>query len=195
VLYFSKLLGNNWEEFVENSQNYQSRLLKFAIEKYRQNKYKKLGGMFQFMFMDCWPSITWSVVGYDRKPKKGYHTLKQCYQPVLIGVNLGREDFIAGADRGGHPRPIIINPWVVNDRHHPLENCTYSVRITNGLTNFEVIQDNTFAIPMDDVLEQAPGINITAELQPGEYELELTLRENGKEISRNSYDIRIAVIP
>lgn len=48
---------------------------------------------------------------------------------------------------------------------------------------------------MDDVLEQAPGINITAELQPGEYELELTLRENGKEISRNSYDIRIAVIP
>ncbi len=188
-------LGNNWEEFVENSQNYQSQLLKFALEKYRQNKYKKLGGMFQFMFMDCWPSITWSVVGYDRKPKKGYHTLKQCYQPVLIGANLGREDFIVGADRGGHPRPIIINPWVVNDMHHALKSCTYSVRIKNVPTNIEEIQDNTFDIPMDGVLERAPGISISTEIKPGEYELVLTLRESGKEISQNSYDIRIAMIP
>ena len=188
-------LGDNWEAFVENSQNYQSRLLKFSIEKYRQNKYKALGGMFQFMFMDCWPSITWSIIGYDRKPKKGFHTLVQCYQPVLIGLNMYRETFVAGNAGGGFPHAIVINPWIVNDRHAALENCTFSVRIKNSQGSIEEVQDQTFTVPMDGVLEQAPGLKLSSELLPGEYQLELTLRANDKEISTNSYDIKVVEIP
>ncbi|HET8706001.1 MAG TPA: glycoside hydrolase family 2 TIM barrel-domain containing protein, partial [Pseudomonadales bacterium] len=162
--------GSNWEEFVENSQNYQSRLLKFSIELYRQNKYKKLGGMFQFMFMDCWPSITWSVVGYDRKPKKGYHTLKECYQPVLVGLNVDRNTILSGRDRGGHLRPIFITPWVVNDRHAAIENCTYSVCLRNDQQSIEARQEQAFTVPEDGVLENAPSLSISSELLPGDYE-------------------------
>jgi beta-mannosidase len=188
-------LGNNWEEFVENSQNYQSQLLKYAIELYRQNKYKALGGMFQFMFMDCWPSITWSVVGYDRQPKKGYHTLAQCYQPVLIGLNLGRATLMNETDLGGHPRPIVITPWVVNDVHKPLENCSYSVYLKNGERRIEAHQDQIFTVPIDGVLEHVPSLTISEALQEGQYQLELVLRSNDEVVSTNRYEIKIVSAP
>lgn len=185
------LLGNNWEEFVENSQNYQSELLKFSIENYRQNKYTKLGGMFQFMFMDCWPSITWSVMGYDRQPKKGYQTLVQCYQPVLIGVNLGRNTLMRGTDPASFPQPVIVIPWIVNDAHKTLENCSYSVCLKNDHYRLEVHQDQPFTVPMDSVLEHAPSLSISNDLPEGKYQLELVLRTNNDVVSTNSYEITV----
>jgi len=86
--------GPNIESFIENSQEYQARLLQFAIESYRRQKYNQVCGLFQFMFIDGWPSITWSVVDYYRKPKKGFYALKQAYQPILISIE-NREEKIA----------------------------------------------------------------------------------------------------
>ena len=77
-------MPSNWSEFVENSQRYQAELLKYAIEHYRRAKYTKIGSFFQFQFVDCWPSVTWSVVSYARKPKQGYYAIKETFQPVLI---------------------------------------------------------------------------------------------------------------
>src|SRR5205823_14426287 len=65
-------LGNSWQEFVSSSQQYQADLLKLALERFRRAKYQPVGSLFQFMFMDCWPSVTWSVVSYERRPKRGY---------------------------------------------------------------------------------------------------------------------------
>ena len=92
-------------------------------------------------------------MGYDRKPKKGYRTLQECYQPMLIGMNVEREAIFSGRDRSGHPRPIVIRPWVVSDRHAALENCTYSVCLRNDLQTVEAHQEQAFTIPMDGVLE------------------------------------------
>ncbi|MBI4926451.1 MAG: beta-galactosidase, partial [Anaerolineae bacterium] len=184
-------LGNNWVEFVENSQNYQSQLLKYAIELYRKNKYKALGGMFQFMFMDCWPSVTWSVIGYDRQPKKGYHTLVQVYQPVLIGVNLGRDVLMKEIDPVGFHLPIVVRPWVVNDRHEALENCTYSVCIKNGEFSALFHQERTFTVPSDGVLDQAPSLVISNDFPAGKYQVELVLRSNAEVLSTNQYDLTI----
>jgi beta-mannosidase len=76
-------MGKSIQEFVENSQKYQARLLKEYIQSFRLKKYKPMNGYFQFMFVDCWPSITWSVVDYFRKPKEGYEALKTVSQPLL----------------------------------------------------------------------------------------------------------------
>ncbi len=46
------------------------------------------------MFIDGWPSITWSVVDYYRIPKQGFYALKQAYQPVLISIE-NREEKVA----------------------------------------------------------------------------------------------------
>ena len=54
--------GKNISEFVENSQKYQADVLQTAVDFYRRKKNNGIAGIFQFMFIDCWPSITWSVV-------------------------------------------------------------------------------------------------------------------------------------
>ncbi|MDP9362663.1 MAG: beta-galactosidase [Chloroflexota bacterium] len=190
-------LGAGWSEFQRNSQTYQARLLKFAIERYRQAKYEALGGLFQFMFMDCWPSITWSVVGHDRVPKLGYRVLQQCFQPVLIGANLAREAVIVGTDRGGHPRPFVVTPWVVNDRHHALPGCDATIEIEGPGGRFEFKAGEPFDVPWDGVLKQAPSItcDLPSDLDPGDYVLTLALRQGNDVVSRNAYDVSIASIP
>ena len=189
--------GESWAEFQRTSQEYQARLLKFALERYRQAKYEALGGLFQFMFMDCWPSITWSVVGHDRVPKLGYRVLQECYQPVLIGANLAREAIIAGTDRGGHPRPFVVTPWIVNDRHDAFAGCRSAVAIEGPGGRFEFAADEAFDVPPDGVVKRAPAITcaVPSDLAPGDYRLILTLAQGEELLSRNTYDLSVASIP
>ncbi|MGH2561114.1 MAG: glycoside hydrolase family 2 protein [Thermomicrobiales bacterium] len=190
-------LGDSWEEFARNSQAYQAKLLKYAIERYRQAKYDKLGGLFQFMFMDCWPSITWSVVDADRTPKAGYRTLQQVFQPVLIGIDLPRDSLITTTDRGGHARPFVVAPWVVNDRHRALVGCSYEVEVEGPGGRFAFGADQPFDIAPDSVLRRAPAItcDLPGDLERGDYAVALALRQGGDVLSRNSYDLAVVPIP
>ncbi len=86
--------GESIEEFVKNSQEYQARLLRFAIGEYRKAKWKKITGIFQFMFMDCWEAITWAVVDHLRQPKLGYFALKESMTPVFIKIELNKYRFL-----------------------------------------------------------------------------------------------------
>lgn len=189
-------LGDSLEEFVANSQRYQADLLKFAIENYRRHKYTRIGGMFQFMFMDCWPSITWSVISYARVPKQGYHTLRQVYQPVLIGTTLGRTKILVGMDRGGHPRPLYVGCWVVNDRHEALEGCRYTVALEKDGAVVAQVEGCAPAIPADGVAT-LPRLEIDqAETLPaGRYELALALRRGDELLSRNRYPVELVKAP
>ncbi len=186
--------GNSWEEFVANSQQYQARLLKFAIEHYRQAKYTQLGGMFQFMFMESWPSITWAIVEYDRTPKAAYHTLQQVYQPVLIGVNFERERLLTSADLGSHARPLRLIPWVVNDRREPLAECIYQVWLEGESGVLPAQASPPFAVAADSVLAHAPLVEVKPP-PPGTYTLWLALLCAGEEISRNSYAVVFESLP
>ena len=193
-------LGQSWAEFVENSQTYQARLLKYALEHYRRAKYEALGGMFQFMFMDCWPSITWSVVGYNRVPKKGYHVLQQCYQPILIGLpqsGYAREKVQVGPPNlGSRRRPLWLLPWVVNDTHSLLENCTYSVSLKGAGTPLEFTCDEPFDIPPDSMALHAPGMTVPIpdDALPGEYQVVITLKQGQEILSVNSYPLELVVV-
>ncbi|MFN8465824.1 MAG: glycoside hydrolase family 2 TIM barrel-domain containing protein [Caldilineaceae bacterium] len=186
--------GDSWEEFAANSQAYQARLLKFAIEHYRQAKYTRLGGMFQFMFMDCWPSVTWAVVEYDRTPKQAYYTLQQVYQPVLIGANIERDRLLTSTDRGSHPRPLLLSPWVVNDRTAALAACTYHVQLDGPDGVVDAGTSAPFDVPADGVLARAPAVEIIPP-PPGRYSLRLTLLCDGQELSGNSYELTYETLP
>ena len=186
--------GDSWEEFVANSQAYQARLLKFAIEHYRQVKYTRLGGMFQFMFMDCWPSVTWAVVEYDRTPKQAYYTLQQVYQPVLIGANIERDHLLTSTDRGSHPRPLLLTPWVVNDRTAALAGCTYRVQLDGPNGVVDAGASVPFDVPADGVLPRAPAVEIIPP-PPGRYTLRLALLCDGQELSGNSYELTYETLP
>ncbi|HQY90336.1 glycoside hydrolase family 2 TIM barrel-domain containing protein [Caldilinea sp.] len=185
-------MGASLEEFVENSQRYQADLLKFAIERYRRHKYEKIGSLFQFMFMDCWPSITWSVLSYARAPKQGYHTLQQVYQPVLVGADIHREKVLIGVDRGSHPRPLQLPCWVVNDRHAALEACRLHVRL---LREDSVITQAALDIPgiaADSVTTLGlVTVELPEDLAAGACVLDLSVLHAGERISHNTYPVEL----
>lgn len=187
-------LGSSLEEFVANSQRYQAELLKFAIERYRRHKYTKIGSLFQFMFMDCWPSITWSVLSYDRVPKQGYYTLQQVYQPVLVGVDLYRErrKVLLGCDLGSHDRPFQVAWWVVNDRHEALTGCRLHVRLLRGDLSAVETEVDLQDIAADSVAVLGMvTLHLPPDLPLGAYDLELAVHQDESVISRNCYAVEI----
>jgi beta-mannosidase len=81
--------GRTTEEFVANSQRYQAQVTRYATEAFRRRKWAAqhpTTGIYQFMFVDDWPSITWAVVDYDRRTKPGYDALRTAMQPVLPSI-------------------------------------------------------------------------------------------------------------
>jgi len=83
-------MGESLEEFVERSQDYQARLIEFAVHAYRRAK-GKVVGYFQFMFVEPWEGITWAVLDVERVPKKGFFALKEASSPVLLSLVPYRE--------------------------------------------------------------------------------------------------------
>ena len=146
------------------------------------------------MFMDCWPSVTWSVVEYDRTPKQAYYTLQQVYQPVLIGANIERNRLLTNTDRGSHPRPLLLTPWVINDRAEELKRCTYRVQLDGPDGALDVDTSAPFDVPADGVLAHAPAVEIPPPL-PGRYTLRLALICDGRELSSNSYELTYETLP
>jgi len=185
-------LGASLEEFVANSQRYQADLLKFAIERYRVHKYTRIGCLFQFMFMDCWPSITWSVLSYARVPKQGYRALQQAYQPVLPVAEIRRNKVLLSCDLGSHDRPFQIACWLVNDDHAALEGYRLTVALRRDNAVPVTVVRNLPTIAADSVA--ALGVitlDLPADLALGAYELELTVHQQDNLRSRNAYVVEI----
>lgn len=113
--------GGSIEEFIENSQDYQASYLKTAIDFYRREKNRRITGIFQFMFIDCWPSITWSVVDFYSKIKKGYYSLQNAFQPVYVSVRLRQKKYL----KGGF---LNIDLWILNDLDKDFLNCSLEIK-------------------------------------------------------------------
>jgi len=112
--------GNNVKEYIENSQTYQADLLAEAIKNYRIKKYKPINGIFQFMFIDCWESITWSVVDYYGNKKKGYYTLQKYYSPFVMYVNKRQNEFMINSF-------LNVDVDIVNDLSRKYNNLELSL--------------------------------------------------------------------
>jgi beta-mannosidase len=153
-------LGKTLEEFIWNSQNYQAALLRFATEQYRRAKWTKVTGLYQFMFVDDWPSVTWSVVDYYRRPKRGYTTLSESMQPTLPSIEYA-------IDNPGAP----VTLWVVNDRFDAFPGARLKWKI-GGQEHSQ-----TLDVPADGVVK-ASVIGAGTAIAAGTDTLEVSL-ENG----------------
>ncbi len=161
-------LGNTLEEFIWNSQNYQAALLRFATEHYRRAKWTKVTGLYQFMFVDNWPSVTWSVVDYYRRPKRGYTTLAEAMQPTLPSIEYAIDD----------PRaPLTL--WVVNDRLEAFPGA----RLTWKIGGQE--HEQTLDVPADGVVK-ASIVGVGTAIAAGTDTLEVWLEDGtGRPLGRN----------
>ncbi|MEM2874698.1 MAG: glycoside hydrolase family 2 TIM barrel-domain containing protein [Candidatus Hadarchaeales archaeon] len=176
-------MGKSLEEFIRNSQEYQSKLLKFAVENYRRRKYTGVTGIFQFMFVDPWPAITWSVVDYYRRPKKGYFTLKKVYSPIYIILTPPREEFSRGAGFFG-------DFTVVNDLPKEFRGARYRwyVKSPSGKMLFE--RRGRIDIPADGVVTVYPflpmeTVKIPEDAEVGEWKVFGAIEHGGRIIARN----------
>jgi beta-mannosidase len=189
-------MPEGWAQFVDNSQRYQADLLKYAIEHYRRAKYTRIGSFFQFEFVDCWPAITWSVVSYARKPKLGYYAVQQGFQPVLIEADLARSVWSKGRDpqhlsEVGNSIPLDL--WVINDEHREIAGATYAVHLRGQGKDFTLGSAKAKeAIPSDGVVH-LPQLYCTlpAEAPPGGYQLVITLTQDTKVLSENTYSVGV----
>ena len=143
------------------------------------------------MFVDNWNAITWSVVDYFRRPKKGYDVLKTVYQPVLIGMDLDREK--VSLDK----TDSFPNLWIVNDTLDKYENVYAEIGL---FKDKEMIMEKRIEIdyiPADDVkyFSNTPlsgGFKNLNLKEKGKYIIKIELLDStGKVISKNSYKIEL----
>ena len=178
-------MGNSIEEFVSNSQYYQAELLQTAIDFYRREKNKKITGIFQFMFIDCWPSITWSVVDFYDKPKMGYNTLQKAFQPVYVSVKLRQRKYLAGSK-------LQIDLWLINDLYQTFNQNKIVVKLNRKKLGELVIKEiNTNSNQFIDY-EQI-NIFLPEKIKKGIYKVsvELLTGKNNRLISINDFKIII----
>lgn len=179
--------GKSINEFIGNSQTYQARLIKFAIENYRAHKFSEITGLFHFMFVDPWPCISYSVLDYFRKPKKGYQTLKEVYQPVLLIYLPERAAFTIGDSLRGMF-------YLVNDYPYGFKNARLKIRLGNYTYPAKKIdiQPNS-CIVANKLVYPLP---LPKNLKEGEHRLILELyKSGGRIISRNTYTVVLKRIP
>lgn len=100
-------IGSSVEALIRDTQEYQARLVQFAAENLRRQAWQPVTGIFQFMFVEHWPSMSWGVVDYLRVPKPGLSALRRAYQPILAIAFPHRKN--------------ALRLHVVNDRPKPEE--------------------------------------------------------------------------
>lgn len=141
-------MGNTTTEFIHNTQAYQAKLIKLAAESYRRQRYNPINSIFQFMFVEDWPSVNWGIVDYWRTPKLGYYALQQAYQPVLPSIAWEKENFNKGES-------AQFNLWVINDLLKPFSKAKLSYSLRNAKTVLET-QTLTIDIAADSGLSIKP---------------------------------------
>lgn len=176
--------GESIEDFIGNSQEYQSELLSRAINFYRREKFSKITGIFQFMFIDCWPSITWSVVDYYGNLKKGYFTLKSLFNPTLLSIELRQRRYFPG-DK------LNIEYWLINDLHSELKDCI----LTWKLDNTTISEEKNIRLLPDSVEKKSfenLNIKLPENSSEGNYIFEGIIYDSGGNIlSSQNFSITI----
>lgn len=133
--------GRDLDEFVRNTQRYQSILVRYTTEVFRRRKWDGNTGIYQFMFVDDWPSITWSVMDYYRRPKAAYEALKESMQKLLPSLEYSPND---------PAQPVTL--YAVNDFTTPFAKAKATWTITQpgkpDVTAAQVVD-----IPADGVVK------------------------------------------
>ena len=186
-------MGRSIGEFIKNSQEYQAKLLKFAIENYRKRKYTGITGIFQFMFIDPWPAITWSVVDYFRRPKMGYFMLQKIYSPVYMILTPHRDEFSQGSGFFG-------DFTILNDLHRWFRKAKYRWWVETPSGEIFLERKGTIDIPPDSVKTISPLAPMEVVLFPkdaetGIWKVKGWIKHGKKLIAKNEETFRMLSRP
>ncbi len=171
------------EDLIEATQDYQADLLKFYNELWRINRYKPNGGTIMFLFNDCFPGITWSIVDYWRTPKKAYYSTQLSFEPLYVMADWPKRHYKPN-------KKYKTKIYVVNDLHKQFSKIQIWWRMLNdqkivvssGSFNLTIEEDSIQTL--GDVEYQFP------EDAQGTYELTLSL-EYEETVINNRYSLKM----
>jgi len=169
----------NIDGFIEKSQAHQAFVLKYIIEYLRMRKFTYCNGTLMFLYNDCFPAITWSVIDYYRRPKTGYYALKDAFAQVLIMMEYPREaDYIANKS---------FKLFIVNDTIKELKDCVIRYKILDKQKILLHEGEISTSVPANGLYSSEEGIiNINEETE----QIELELYMQNELISSNKYERR-----
>lgn len=75
-------MAENLDDYIKLTQEYQAEQIHMQTEVFRQIKHDNLEGLITFLGFDCFPAVTWSIIDYNRKPKKAYAIVKKAFEPL-----------------------------------------------------------------------------------------------------------------
>jgi beta-mannosidase len=73
---------------VRASQEYQAHLLRFAIDRFRRQKFAHCGGVLLFQLVDNFPAISSAIVDHARRPKRAYRAVADAFAPLFLTIDL-----------------------------------------------------------------------------------------------------------
>jgi beta-mannosidase len=133
-------------------------------------KGEELAAIYQFMFVDSWPAITWSVLDNERKKKPGYLALQQAYQPVLIVASVNKAAILP-----------TVTVTVINDTQDEYRNASLVIKNTYDDRRWLIDDIDIKSNVQSSILTNAELIGLS------EYFSLTLLDQSGSEISNNSY--------
>jgi len=173
------------EEMIRKSQDYQAFQLKYHTEFYRRHKFNPCNGALHFVFNDCWPAITWSVIDYYRRKKKGYYALKQAFNPIHVMMEWPK----IGGEKAG--KDLSKKVYVVNDydREYPSLQVKWEILdSSNKLLESKAIDCSVLQNSLREVTTVSWKIPRRANKN---YKIAFELWEKTKLLSRNEYIIKV----
>ncbi|MBI3912729.1 MAG: hypothetical protein HY327_00830 [Chloroflexi bacterium] len=160
------------DAFVDATQRAQAHALQIAIEHMRRQK-GKTAGVALWQLNDPVPNISWSIIDYYGAPKRAYHALVNLYAPLFASF-----DYALTRRRAGDV--VQGELWLVNDTLSPLKLELSAVH------NGAVISVWRLSVAAD-CSTQLDSFAVT--LHEGANQLRLILRDGGRIVSENEYDL------
>jgi beta-mannosidase len=78
------------ESFIHLTQIMQADAMSWAYKSWRRQwgslGDRKCGGALVWQLNDCWPTMSWAVVDYNRVPKPAYYAIKRTMRPITISL-------------------------------------------------------------------------------------------------------------
>ncbi len=167
---------------IEATQDYQSEVNRFYIDRLRYHKYQPTGGILSFLLLDSNPAIQWSIIDYWRVPKRSYYGMQKTFHPQYLFTLLEKDKYCVGEE-------VSVPIYIVNDSREGYER----VEVTAEVLDFQGARTTYLLFPSS--LEADSMAKLVKRVQfrfpsPGERRLLLTLRY-GEETFQNEYRLSI----
>lgn len=169
------------ENFIQATQEYQSRLNQYHIDRIRALKYKPNGGCVPFILLDSNPAVQWSVIDYWRVPKKSYYALKKAMSPVYAFTIIEKH-------RYKRTQIVTLPVYAVNDTWEE-QKIEVTIEVTSPVGDTILTKTYGETLPADSEARALGNPEIKLRWQ-GTYTININLQ--GKQGSlENNYKLKV----